>query len=121
MMKRRKSNGFMTRGSGDSQVASSTLRAQEAFALADYAIAQSDIAEREIQGHALTAGDKTRIGLLKHEIESMIGRKIDDGGHVIDPEDDSIRYTGKVSISESNRRWFAEHGTYGTVGEANAD
>ena len=95
------------------------LKAQEAFGLADLAFAQSELAEQEITGKSASANQKIKIGMMRHELESKIGRKLDADGHVIDPEVDSIRYTGKVSISESNRRWFAEHGTYGTGGEIN--
>ena len=97
------------------------LKAQEAFALADHAIAQSELAEREIQGHALTAGQKIKIGMMRTELETKLGKTLDADGHVIDPDGEPVKCTGKVSISESNRRWFAEHGTYGTGGEINAD
>ncbi len=62
------------------------LKAQEAFGLADLAIAQSELAEREIQGKPLSPGDKMRSGLMRHDLESKIGRKIDTDGHVIDAD-----------------------------------
>ena len=93
-----------------------TRNALEAFALADLAFAQSELTEREIHGKPLSPGDKTRIGLLKHDLEAQIGKKIDADGYVVDPDGEPVKYTGKVSISESNRRWFAEHGTHGTGG-----
>lgn len=62
------------------------LKAQEAFGLADLAIAQSELAEREIQGKPLSPSDKMRIGLMRHDLESKIGRKIDTDGHVIDAD-----------------------------------
>ncbi len=97
------------------------MKAQEAFALADYAIAQSELAEREIQGEPISSNQKIKIGIMRAELESKIGKKLDVDGNVVDPDGEPVKYTGKVSISESNRRWFAEHGTYGTGGEINAD
>ena len=63
-----------------------TRNALEAFALADLAFAQSELAEREIRGKPLSPGDKMRIGLMRHDLESKIGRKIDTDGHVIDAD-----------------------------------
>ena len=97
------------------------LKAQEAFGLADLAFAQSELAEQEITGKSASANQKIKIGMMRAELETKLGKKLDTDGNVVEPEDDSVRYTGKVSISESNRRWFAEHGTYGTGGEVNAD
>ncbi len=97
------------------------LKAQEAFGLADLAFAQSELAEQEITGKSASANQKIKIGMMRHELETKLGKTLDEAGNVVDPDDDSVRYTGKVSISESNRRWFAENGTHGTGGEINAD
>ncbi|MCH7776944.1 MAG: hypothetical protein IH878_10450, partial [Gemmatimonadetes bacterium] len=62
------------------------MKAEEAFGLADYAFAQSELAEREIQGKPLSSNQKIKIGMMRHELESKIGRKIDADGHVIDAD-----------------------------------
>jgi len=92
------------------------LKAQEAFGLADLAFAQSELAEQEITGKSASANQKIKIGMMRAELETKLGKKLDTDGNVVEPEDDSVRYTGTVSISESNRRWFAENGTHGTGG-----
>ena len=77
--------------------------------------------EQEITGKSASANQKIKIGMMRAELETKLGKKLDTDGNVVEPEDDSVRYTGTVSISESNRRWFAENGTHGTGGEINAD
>jgi len=60
------------------------MKAAEAFALADLAFAQSELAEKEIQGKPLSSGDKIKIGLMRTELESKIGKKLDADGKPID-------------------------------------
>ena len=62
------------------------LKAQEAFALADLAFAQSELAEREIQGHAATAGQKIKVGMMRTELETKFGKTLDADGQAIDAD-----------------------------------
>ncbi len=64
----------------------SFVKAQEAFGLADYAIAQSELAEQEIQGKSASAGQKIKIGVMRTELETKIGKKLDSDGHVVDAD-----------------------------------
>ncbi len=96
-------------------------KAAEAIGLSDYAVESGELAEREMRGDKISPDQKIRVGQRLMELEAKIGRKLDADGNVVDPDGEPVKYTGKVSISESNRRWFAEHGTYGTGGEINAD
>ena len=62
------------------------MKAQEAFGLADLAVAQSDLAEREIKGEPISSNQKIKIGLMRAELELKIGRKIDADGNVVDAD-----------------------------------
>ncbi len=89
----------------------------EAVAVSSYLIGQGELADAELRGKPVSANARIGLGVKLHDIEVKIGRKlIDDSGNLTTgkPDDDPLQYTGKVSISESNRRWFAEHGTGGT-------
>jgi hypothetical protein len=65
----------------------SFMKATEVFGLADLAFAQSELAEQEIStGKGLNANQKMRIGLMRHELETKIGKKLDADGHVINED-----------------------------------
>lgn len=61
-------------------------KAQEAFALAYFAFEQSELAEKEIQGKPLSSEDKIRVGIMRQDIETKFGRKLDSDGNPIDAE-----------------------------------
>ena len=61
--------------------------------------------------------------MMKVELEARVGKKFDDSGHALDAdgkrEGEPLQYTGKTSISESNRLWFARQGLDDMGGQNN--
>ena len=99
-------------------------KAIEAIGLADFAIAQSELADKEIRGIKVSPDEKIRVGQRLLELEAQTGKKFDNNGHSLNEdgtrEGEPVQYTGTVSISESNRLWFTRKGLDDKGGLANA-
>ena len=66
---------------------------------------------------------KVKTGMIKMELAAKLGKTIeeldgDEGGQITgEPDGKPVIHAPFLSVEESNRRWFAEHGTHGTGGE----
>lgn len=85
--------------------------AYESLEMSRYFLDASDLAANEIVGGPVTSKEKIRVGLIKESLAANLGKPVED----LDtdpnrPPVETLEHTGQVSISESNRRWFASHG-----------
>ena len=78
-------------------------------------IGQGELADIELRGQRVSADDRIGLGIKLRNAEAQIGHKlIDDEGKVTTGDSEKIGNPDpNISISESNRLWFARQGTGG--------
>lgn len=97
-------------------------QATEFIGLTEYAVESGEPAERVMRGEKISPDSKIRMGQRLLELKARTGKKFDTDGHALNA--DGTREgepTGKTSISESNRLWFARQGLDNNVGQTNGD
>ena len=60
--------------------------AQEAIGVADFAISQSELADKEIRGIKVSPDEKIRVGQRLVELEAQTGKKFDNNGHSLNED-----------------------------------